>query len=124
MTLKEGNLWYKFKGPSCYGNRVVYSFHSAMVWNAYHALQLYEMHTSAKKCIPVLILKSQIFLKSINSLFCGTPTTTVRVKGLRSVQHVWLQTLDRWKKPVEMFKTGEIALDNAQMAYQENMSVS
>ena len=31
MTLKEGNLWYKFEGPSCYGNRVVYSFHPAMV---------------------------------------------------------------------------------------------
>ena len=47
MTLKEDTLWYKFEGPSCYGNRVVYSFHSAMVWNAYHALQWYEMHTSA-----------------------------------------------------------------------------
>ena len=31
MTLKEGNQWYKFEGPSYYGNRVVYSFHSAMV---------------------------------------------------------------------------------------------
>ena len=26
-TLKEGNLSYKFEGPSYYGNRVVYSFH-------------------------------------------------------------------------------------------------
>ena len=31
MTLNEGNLWYKFEGPSCYGNKVVYSFISAMV---------------------------------------------------------------------------------------------
>ena len=31
MTLKEGNLWYKFEGPSCYGIQVVYSFHSAIV---------------------------------------------------------------------------------------------
>ena len=20
VTLKEGNLWYKFEGPTCYGN--------------------------------------------------------------------------------------------------------
>ena len=31
ITLKENHLWYKFQGPRCYGNRVVYSFHSAMV---------------------------------------------------------------------------------------------
>ena len=31
VALKEFNLWYKFHDPSCYGNRVVYSFHSAMV---------------------------------------------------------------------------------------------
>ena len=55
MTLKEGNLWYKFQCPSCYGNRLVYSFHSAMVLR-------YETHTmlcNGMKCIPVLILKSQ-----------------------------------------------------------------
>ena len=32
---------------SCYDNQVMYSFISAVVWNAYHALQWYEMHTSA-----------------------------------------------------------------------------
>ena len=71
MTLKEGNLWYKFEGPSCYGNRVVYSFHSAMVWNAYHALQWYEMYTSAnfEKSIlnrfkPPVFSKHQIWTKS------------------------------------------------------------
>ena len=31
MTLKESNLWYKFEGPSCYGNQAVYSFRSTMV---------------------------------------------------------------------------------------------
>ena len=37
MTLKEGNLSYKFEGPSCYGNHgVLISF-----------LQWYEMHISA-----------------------------------------------------------------------------
>ena len=43
MTLKEGNLWYKFEGPSCYGNQVVYSFYVC----------------SGMKRMPVLILKSQ-----------------------------------------------------------------
>ena len=54
MTLKEGNLWYKFEGPSCYGNHVVYT---------HFILQWYETHTmlcNDMKCIPVLILKSQI----------------------------------------------------------------
>ena len=59
---------------------LVHPFHSAVVWNEYHALQWYETNTmlcSGMKCIPVLILKSQrhtfsqqiIFLKPINSLF-------------------------------------------------------
>ena len=53
MTLKEGNLWYKFEGPSCYGNQifVLISF-----------LQWYKTHTMLRngvKCIPVQILKSQ-----------------------------------------------------------------
>ena len=52
MTLKAGNLWYKFESPICYGNRVVLiSF-----------LQWYETHNmlcKGMKCIPMLILKSQ-----------------------------------------------------------------
>ena len=62
MTLKEGNLWYKFEGPSYYGNELCTHFISAVVWNAYHALQWYEMHTRAN------FLKPIIFLKSISSL--------------------------------------------------------
>ena len=31
MTLKEGNLWYIFEGPSCYGNELCTHFISAMV---------------------------------------------------------------------------------------------
>ena len=46
-------------------------FISAMVWNAYHALQGYEMHTSANfEVKDTHFLKQIIFLKSINSLFC------------------------------------------------------
>ena len=47
-----------------YGNRVAYPFHSAMVWNACHALQWYEIHTNAN----FEKSKTHIFLKSINSL--------------------------------------------------------
>ena len=43
---------------------------SAMVGTAYHALQWYEMHTSANFEKPKLhFLKQIIFLKSINSLY-------------------------------------------------------
>ena len=77
MTLKENNLWYKFEGPRCYGNRVVYCFISAMVWNAYRALLCYEM----------LILKSQRHTASqtnnfsqINKFFiCAVAGCSVRV---------------------------------------------
>ena len=43
-------------------------FISAMVWNAYHALQWYEMHTSANFEKSKTHIFS-VFLKSINSLF-------------------------------------------------------
>ena len=52
MTLKQGNLWYEFECPSCYGNGVVLI--SFMQW--------YESHTmfcNVMKCIPVLSLKIQ-----------------------------------------------------------------
>ena len=60
MTLKEGNLWYKFEGPSCYGNRVVYPFHFCN--------GMKRMLCNGMKCIPVLILKSQrqTFSQTIN----------------------------------------------------------
>ena len=83
MTLKESNLWYKFEGPSCYGDRVV--------------IQWYDTHTilcNGMKCTPVPILKSQrhtfsqqkiFFLKSINSLFnmvCSSLETWTGLKGI------------------------------------------
>ena len=68
MTLKLGNLWYKFEGPCCYGNRVVYSFHFC---NGMKRIANFE------KVKGTHFLEQMIFLKSINSLFLVIPVVAL-----------------------------------------------
>ena len=62
--------WYKVEGPSCYGNQTVYQFHSAMVWNAYYAPEIFILHTSAKfEKSETNFLKQIIFLYHLTLCF-------------------------------------------------------
>ena len=57
----EGNVWYKFEGPGCYGNRTVHSFHFSNDMQSCHAPKICILHTSAN----IEKSKAQFFQTSI-----------------------------------------------------------